>query len=614
MDGRHLELQPMGVCTCYPPHGHCPMTRHGVRSMGQPAIPVTCRRRAHASPRRLFRRLALAQRTRLRPQLQGHQAADPAAAAAIAAAAAAGGGGKFAASSGSWEERVLAAARMVEGMPRLSALDLSDVGDDFAFTAFLLVALRHLQARQHMTAVVGYSTDVLRTVDLALLAVCLPHLQQFQGDLPYACGAWCLRALARVCPLQQLSCNLDRCDESMAAAIGACATLRGLKLEFERRPETEDASISITRRVVDSLLLPALAGLTRLTSLEVSYCVAAEIDVPDPDLLYPDLAPLAALTALQQLRLMLWCHSTNDVNGRLSQLPAGSLSALKQLRLHSANVGSMVCVDDVGLAALARAAPALLELDVEYIKALDEVAQGSAPPWTMPHLTTLHHCYHLFDVMDDGMSGHSVSVVLAAALLARAPRLRWLWAELKLFAGEEPLVTHVRALARIAAAGRSALNTLAVWLPPAAELQAAMAVAAPGGIALVLPTLKVVCREALVPLDDQQVAWLCSVVAEVDLVDVHLRINSIASGLSRGIFALPAAAFCLRVPYYHGRDNDACLLEAVTFAAEAARPGQHVCVRARHGAFGTDAMAEAVAIAHGALGKDIRVQIGGQLS
>ena len=126
-------------------------------------------------------------------------------------------------------------------MPRLSALDLSDVGDSFGFTAFLLMALRHLRARQHMTAVAGYSSAALRSVDPALLAACLPHLQRFEGHLPYACGAQCLRALARACPLQQLSCSIDQCDEATAAAIGACTTLRGLKLELLWRPEVEQA-------------------------------------------------------------------------------------------------------------------------------------------------------------------------------------------------------------------------------------------------------------------------------------------------------------------------------------------------------------------------------------
>ena len=71
------------------------------------------------------------------------------------------------------------------------------------------------------------------------------------------------------------------------------------------------------------------------------------------------------------------------------QLPAGSLSALTQLRLNGTFLEDMVCVDDDGLAALARAAPALRELDVEDIWRLHAVAPGSAPPWTMPHLTTL---------------------------------------------------------------------------------------------------------------------------------------------------------------------------------------------------------------------------------
>ena len=140
---------------------------------------------------------------------------------------------------------------MVGGKPRLSVLDLSGAGCGHSFMAFLQAAQRHLQARQHMTAVAGYSATVLRSVDPALLTACVSHLQRFEGQLPYACGAQlaqCLHALACTCPLRQLSCSLDQCDEVTAAAVGACATLRGLKLEFRWHPETEDdADVSSSR-------------------------------------------------------------------------------------------------------------------------------------------------------------------------------------------------------------------------------------------------------------------------------------------------------------------------------------------------------------------------------
>ena len=573
------------------------------------ALPATswlppCHAHTHAS-HRLFRRLALGQRTRLRPQLPHGLYNEQAVGAADAAAA---GIGNFSIS-------VLAAARMVEGMPRLSALDFSDVDDSFGFTAFMLAAQRHLQARQRMTAVAGYSTTVLHSVDPALLAACLPHLQRFEGQLPYVCGARCLRALACACPLQQLSCSLDQCDEVTAAAIAACATLRSLKLKFRWHmwnPGTEgDPELPSTQTIDEGLLLPALAGLTRLTSLEVasqdSYYACA---MPAITLQWPDLAPLAALTALQRLRLSCWgpCDDDlTDLRARLLQLPAGSLSALTQLCLHGTNADYVEFVDGASLAALARAAPAIQELDVAGVEDFDddEQAPGSAPAWTMPHLTTL--------TISSGC-GPCVSVVCAAALLARAPRLRGLCAMFDVPA--VPLETNVRALAYVAAAGRAALDRLDVArLPPAAELQAAMAVAAPGGIALDLSTLKVIARPAAVPLDDQQVAWLRSVVAGVDLVDLQLPVHCSASALSRGIFALPAAAFRLCVPApNHGGSAGHLLVEAARFAAEAARPGQHVCVWAKDvfDSCGTDAIAEAEAIAHGALGKDIRVQIGGQ--
>ena len=135
-----------------------------------------------------------------------------------------------------------------------------------------------------------------------------------------------------------------------------------------------------------------------------------------------------------------------------------------------------------------------------------------------------------------------------------------------------------------------------------------MAVAAPGGIALELSSLRLMHPAAL---NDQQVAWLCSVVAWVDLVDVQLPSNG-ASTLSRGIFAIPAAACRLCVPHHGGSGY---LLEAARFAVEAARPGQQVCVWAQHGeVVGADAIvAEAEAIARGALDKDILVvQVGVQ--
>ena len=500
-------------------------------------------------------------------------------------------------------------------MPRLSVLDLSGVSCDDSFMAFLRAAQRHLQARQHMTAAAGYSAAVLRSVDSALLAACLPHLQRFEGELRFACGAQCLRALAHTCPLQQLTCSLDQCDEATVAAIGACTTLRGLKLVFRWYPETEDADVSSTQTVVDGLLLPALAGLTRLTSLEVA---SKEIHPPSLPLRWPALVPLAALTALQRLRLSFWGLFDDHLSERLSQLPAGSLSALTQLRLHGTTVEDMECedvarVNDAGLAALARAAPALQELDVNEIMDLDEEAPGSAPPWNMPHLTTL--------TITPGYWLKYVSVVCAAALLARAPRLRGIWAMFKVFSTDDvPLETHLRALAHIAAAGRGALGRLDMArLPRAAELQAAMATAAPGGIALEVSMVRVY-MDYMDPaaLDDQQVAWLRSVVAGVDLLDIWLASNCRASALSQGIFALPAAAFRLHVPFQRGGGCSGCLLEAMRFAVEAARPGQHVCVWAEDRELGTydytDAIAGAEAIAHGALDKDIRVQIGGPMA
>ena len=346
-------------------------------------------------------------------------------------------------------------------------------------------------------------------------------------------------------------------------------------------------------------MLPALAGLTRLTSLDFD---SEDADGHNPSSFYmsmwPDLAPLAALTALERLRLSCWDVLPNDLCERLWQLPAGSLGALTQLRLHSGDDDS-VCVDDLALAALAWAAPALQVLDVNRVLGLDEEAPGSAPPWTMPHLTTLVLNYEHVQ---------SVSVVCAAALLARAPRLCGLRAAFATRPEHVPLEVRVRALARIAAAGRATLSSLDVWrLPPAAELQAAMVVAAPSGIALEVQVLQIDCYFAP---DDQQVAWLRSVLARVHRVDVRLPSETCGLVHSRGIFALPAAAFCLRVDFYY---EGGCLLEAVRFAAEAARPGQQVLVRARDGAFGADTIAEAEAIACCALDKDIRIQIGGQV-
>ena len=112
--------------------------------------------------------------------------------------------------------------------------------------------------------------------------------------------------------------------------------MRGLKLQFGWRPETEHADVSSTQRVVEALLLPALAGLTRLTSLEVASSEVEDVNGRSLNVPWPALAPLAALTALQQLRLELCCNFSDDVIKRLSQLPAGSLSALTQLRLYSA--------------------------------------------------------------------------------------------------------------------------------------------------------------------------------------------------------------------------------------------------------------------------------------
>ena len=546
-------------------------------------------------PRRLLRHVALAQRTRLRPQLPHDLYNQQYMGAADDIAGVAGSAG-----AGGLDDSALAAARMVEGMPRLSALDLSGVGCSDSFMAFLRAAQRHLQARQHLTAVAGYSTIRLRTVNPALLAAYLPHLEQFEGELPYACGAQCLQVVTRACPLQQLSCSMDQCDEATAAAIGACTTLRGVKLELRHYSETKDADVSITGVVRGGLLLPDLAGLTRLTSLEVASKEVDLIRWPSLNVPWPDLAPLAALNALQRLHLS-WCgFFTSDFSLRLSQLPAGSLGALTQLRLH--DTSDMARLDDAGLAALARAAPALQDLEANWVVGLDDVAPGSVPPWTMTHLTTLS--------LGSRRGRRCVSVVCAAALLARAPRLRGQWALLDVFTtAAVPFEMQLRALAHIAAAGRATLGRLVVArLPPAAELQAAMAVAAPGGIALELPTLKVMCPAAY-PLGDPRMAWLCSVVAGVDLVvDVQLPDNSNARALSRGIFALPAAAFSLCVGF-----TGCCLVEAVRFAVEAGRPGQQVCVQARQGVFGTDAIAEAEAIARGALGKDIRVQIGGQV-
>ena len=615
-----LRMPCVGTYACTSCVSHTPRSspRHFVmpfpamaRHCGQRGTPgISCLPPCPNALHRLFRRLALGQRTRLRPLLlpdglydqQAMAAADDVAGAAVAAdsAGAAGAGGLG--------DSALAAARMVEGMPRLSALDLSGVGCGDSFMAFLRAAQRHLLARQHMTAVAGYSTAVLRSVDPALLAACLPRLERFEGELPYACGAQCLRALARAGPLLQLRCSIDQWDEATAAAIGACSSLRGLKMEFRSYPETGDADISSTRRVVEGLLLPALAALTGLTSLHVASEEVVDlddvIDVRSLQFPWPNLAPLAALTALQRLRLSCWGRFDNDLSGRLSQLPAGSLSGLTRLRLHSSAGSSvervdrdhMASVDDASLAVLARAAPALQELGVDDVVGLDEEAPGSAAPWTMPHLTTLTlNCDSL----------QFVYVVCAAALLARAPRLRGLWATFEAFSAVE---SNVCALAYVAAAGRGALDRLDVYpLPPAAELQAATALAAPGGIALEIQVLGVMCRPAFA-LDDQQVAWLCSVVARVDRVEVRLLSKGCRQVLSRGIFALPAAAFCLRVDVVGG---GGCLLEAVRFAAEAARPGQQVVLCANDGVFGADTIAEAEAIACCALDKDIRIQIGG---
>ena len=226
---------------------------------------------------------------------------------------------------------------MVEGMPRLSALLLSGVVCGNSLTAFLHAAQHDLQMRP-ITIVVGISARLVGTVDPALLTACFPHLQGFQGGLPYACGARCLRALARACRLQELICSLDQCDEATAAAIGACTTLRSLKLEFERHPGTEEADISSTETGVGGLLLPALVGLTRLTSLEVA---SKEVEAPNLDLRWPALAPLAALTALQRLRLSWWGLFDNDLSACLSQLPAGSLGALTQLHLYGSSIAGV---------------------------------------------------------------------------------------------------------------------------------------------------------------------------------------------------------------------------------------------------------------------------------
>ena len=430
------------------------MARHCVRLDGTPS--TSCLPPRRLVPRRLFRHLALGQRTRLRPQLPAGGLYDQQAVAAAAGAAGA---------AGSLNDSVLAAARMVEGMPRLSVLDVSGIGSGDSFVAFLRAAQRQLQARRRITEVVGYSIRLLPAVEPALLVTSLPHLQRFEGDLPYACGTQWLQALAHACPLQQLSCSLDRCDEATAAAIGACTTLRGLRLGFWRHPQTHyDADVSRTRRAFDRLLLPALARLTRLTCLEVpSKERHAFHDAPSLHLPWPDLAPLAALTALQRLQLMSCCGLfSHELRVRLSQLPASSLSALTQLRLHGTGIDDIACVDDDGLAALARAAPALQELDIELIVGLDAMAPNSAAPWTMPHLTTLtlRSCF-----------GPSVSVVCAAALLARAPRLRELCATFDGISSEAvPLEMHVRALAHIAAAGKAALcrlNNNVFCLPPA---------------------------------------------------------------------------------------------------------------------------------------------------
>ena len=571
-----------------------------VLSLALPA-PAACRH-AHTLPCRLFRCLALGQRTRLRPQLPHGLCDQQAVGAADDVVGAAGAGGL--------DGSALAAARMVGGMPRLSALDLSGVGCSDSFTAFLRAAQRHLQAQLHISTVAGYSTAALRSVDPALLAACLPHLQRFEGTLPYARGAQCLQALACACPLQQLSCSIDQCGEATLAAIGACTTLRGLTLELRWSPETVAADMFSTQRVFGGLL-PALAGLTRLTSLEVATITVCAIGVPSLDIPWPALAPLAALTALQRLRLS-WVGQFGDFSKRflmqtfsecLRQLPASSLSALTQLRLQGNGLHDSVSVDDAGLMALALAAPALQELEIDKVVGLDAVAPGSAAPWTMPHLTTLTL---------SSCRVRSVSLVCAAALLARAPRLRGLRATSQASSTTVvPLETHVRALAYVAAAGTAAICRLSVaFLPPAAELQAATLVAAPGGIALEVQVLEILW-DAVDPLDDQQVAWLRSVVAWVDRVEVQLPRKCRASALSRGIFALPAGELWLVVPVLavSRKDGGECLVEAVRFAVEAARPGQQVCVCAEEWVVGKDAIAEAEAIAHGALGKDIRVQI-----
>ena len=105
-----------------------------------------------------------------------------------------------------------------------------------------------------------------------------------------------------------------------------------------------------------------------------------------------------------------------------------------------------------------------------------------------------------------------------------------------------------------------------------------MTAAASGGIALELPQLSLEC--AVTPLDDQQVHWLCSVVARVhrtvDAVVVVFMQSSDATALSQGAFALPAAVFYLCVCNLR---PSGLLLEVVRFEVGAARPGQHVYVR-----------------------------------
>ena len=91
----------------------------------------------------------------------------------------------------------------------------------------------------------------------------------------------------------------------------------------------------------------------------------------------------------------------------------------------------------------------------------------------------------------------------------------------------------MRALAYLAAAGEAVFARLWIGdLAPAAELRAATAAAAPGGIALRLPVLELEYRGAGA-VDDGQVQW---VVAHVNRFLIMVADMDDVGALSQGIF------------------------------------------------------------------------------